>query len=69
MVSSMGFGFYLTRFLGQFMEIDKNNSDPFYSLEIYKNGFLKIMIITVIFLVVNLFFINIPRVKKILKIN
>lgn len=50
MVISMGFGFYLTKFISKFMEINQIIKDPFYSLEIYKDGFLKICILCIIFI-------------------
>jgi hypothetical protein len=67
MITSMGLGFYLTRFIGKFMEIKKENTDPFYSLEIYKSGFLKISIICLIFFCFSLI-LNFYK-SKLIKIN
>jgi hypothetical protein len=63
----MGFGFYLTRFVGYLVEINKENPDKFYSLEIYKAGFLKISLISLSFFCLVLCFNFFPKFKKFLQ--
>jgi dipeptide/tripeptide permease len=67
MAISMGFGFYLTKFIGSFMQIDIKAHSAIDSLEIYKNGFLKICIICIIFAFINIIKFFKPNTKNFLE--
>jgi hypothetical protein len=61
MIMNMGIAFYFAKLYSGLIAIDNENFDRFYSLEIYKNGFLKIFIIN-LFLTIGVFiFLNIKK--------
>ena len=51
MIMNMGIAFYLSKILSSFAAIDNENTNKLYSLKIYQDHFLHIVIIGVIFII------------------
>jgi ABC-type dipeptide/oligopeptide/nickel transport system permease component len=76
MIVSVATGFYLARFFNQFMVIEQKESyikniiaKQISSLEIYSSGFLKLTIISLIFLIFWIILFSFKRFEKILEIE
>lgn len=69
MIMNMGVGFYIAKLYSGIIAIDNEIFDRFYSLSVYRSGFLKVFIINFIFTIVLYVLFNFKRQERYIKIK